>query len=323
MSSRRLFLRFIASSAFLVSGAIFSPMPVRADPPVPVIASFSILGDMVHAVGGERVQVTTLVGPDGNAHVYQPTPADARAVSRARLVVVNGLGFEGWMDRLVTSSGYRGPIVIATDHVAPRIVDDAEDDAKAAGHGQHGDTANTGEPSESIDPHAWQSLANAAIYVANITDGLCAVDPAGADVYRANARQYTAAIEALDAEVRASIARLPQDRRKVVTSHDAFGYFAAAYGMQFIAPEGVSTESEASAKDVAKLIRQIRSQHIPAVFMENVTDPRLIEQIRRETSAVIGGTLYSDALSPPDGPAPTYLDMFRNNVAALTKALAS
>ena len=273
---------------------------VGADSPIDVVASFSILGDMVRQVGGERVRVTTLVGPDSDAHVYRPTPADARAVAGARMLVVNGLGFEGWIDRLTEASGYRGPVVTATAGVEPRRVD-----------------PDRGE----IDPHAWQSLANARIYVRNIADGLAAIDLAGAEMYYGNAARYVKEIDEVEAQVREAIGSLPVDRRKVVTSHDAFGYLSAAYGIEFHAPVGFSTEAEASAGDVARLIRQINREKIPAVFVENISDRRLLDQIVRETGAKIGGTLYSDALSKADGPAGTHLDMMLHNILTLVTAL--
>ncbi|MDE2887759.1 MAG: metal ABC transporter substrate-binding protein [Gemmatimonadota bacterium] len=272
-----------------------------ADDPIDVVASFSILGDMVRQVGGDRVRVTTLVGPDSDAHVYRPTPADARAVAGARLLVVNGLGFEGWIDRLTEASGYRGPVVTATAGVEPRRVADPD----------------RGE----VDPHAWQSLANARIYVRNIADGLAAIDLAGAEMYYGNAARYVKEIDAVEAHVRKAIDSLPVERRKVVTSHDAFGYLSAAYGIEFHAPVGFSTEAEASAGDVARLIRQINKEKIPAVFVENISDRRLLDQIVRETGAQIGGTLYSDALSKADGPAGTHLDMMLHNILTLVAAL--
>jgi zinc/manganese transport system substrate-binding protein len=275
---------------------------------VKAVASFSILGDMVKQVGGDRVEVITLVGPDGDAHVYEPTPADAKNLAASQILFTNGLGFEGWMDRLEKSSGFKGKVVVASTGVKPRTMVEEEEGGKA----------------ETItDPHAWQSLANGKLYVANIRDGLIAVDPDGKSVYEANASKYLDAIAKEEDAVKAAIATLPKDRRKIITSHDAFGYFGAAYGLEIIAPEGVSTESEASARDVATIIRQIRQEKIPAVFMENITDHRLLDQIASETGAKIGGELYTDALSPPDGPAPTYLDMFRHNVGALTAALSS
>ena len=298
--------RSILSSVFAAGLiAVFGSGITRADETIDVVASFSILGDMVRQVGGDRVQVTTLVGPDGDAHVYQPTPADARAVAGTKLLVVNGLGFEGWMDRLTEASGYKGRVVTATAGIVPHQMEEAEE-----GHG-------------GTDPHAWQSLANARIYVRNIADGLSAVDPAGAEIYRSNAARYLKEIDAVEAQVREAIDSLPVERRKVVTSHDAFGYFSAAYGIEFHAPVGVSTEAEASAGDVASLIRQINKEEIPAVFVENVSDRRLLDQIVRETGARIGGTLYSDALSKADGPAGTYLGMMRHNTRVLVAALGA
>ena len=274
---------------------------------IKAFASFSILGDMVKQVGGDRVEVTTLVGPDGDAHVYEPTPADARNLAASNILFVNGLGFEGWMDRLEKSSGFKGPVVVASKGVTPRHMMEDED----------------GKSEEITDPHAWQSLANGKIYVANIRDGLIAADPDGKAVYEANATAYLDAIATEEAAVKDALAKLPEDRRRIITSHDAFGYFGAAYGIEVIAPEGVSTESEASARDVASIIRQIKAGKIPAVFIENITDHRLLDQIARETGAKIGGTLYTDALSPPDVHAPTYLGMFRHNIEALSAALSS
>jgi zinc/manganese transport system substrate-binding protein len=274
---------------------------------VKAVASFSILGDMVKQVGGDRVDVGILVGPNGDAHVFSPTPADAAALASADIFFINGLGFEGWMKRLETSSGFKGRTVVASKGVEPRtMIDERGGKSKAV-----------------IDPHAWQSLANGKIYVANIRDGLLAADPAGKTVYEANAAKYLAAISKEEVAVKAAIAALQPARRRVITSHDAFGYFADAYKIEIIAPEGVTTESEPSAKDVAMIIRQIKAEGIPAVFLENITDPRMLDQIAKETGAKIGGVLYSDALSSPDGPAPTYLDMFRHNIGALIAALSS
>ena len=288
----------------LILAALFAiPQAASADDKMKVAASFSILGDMVKQVGGDRVEVVTFVGPNGDAHVYEPTPADAKALSQSKILFINGLGLEGWMTRLENSSGFKGTVVTASKGVKPREM--VEDEKKIT------------------DPHAWQSLANGKIYAANIRDALIAADPAGKATYETNAKKFTDGMTAMEAKVKEAVAKLPPDRRSIITTHDAFGYFGAAYGMKFIAPEGVSTESEASAQDVAKIITQIKKEHIPAVFMENVTDSRLLDQIASETGAKIGGTLYSDALSPPDGPAGTYLDMFRNNIETLTAALSA
>jgi zinc/manganese transport system substrate-binding protein len=275
-------------------------LPVaRAQDHLDVVASFSIIGDFVRNVGGDRVSVITLVGPDGDVHVYAPAPADAKKIADAKLVVVNGLGLEGWLPRLVQSSGSKAAIVTATDGIAPLRIDQA------------------------ADPHAWQSVADARIYVANIRDALVAADPADAEAFRANAAAYLAKLDALDQEVRSAIAQIPPTRRKVISTHGAFGYFAAAYGIEFIAPLGVSTESEASARDIAGIITQIRTEKIPAVFLENISDVRLIRRISAETGARVGGTLFSDSLSDEKGDAPTYIELVRHNIKALTSALAN
>lgn len=278
---------------------------------VKVIASFSILGDMVKNVGGDRVEVITLVGPNGDAHVFEPTPANAKAVSRAGLVVINGLGLEGWMERLIKTSGYRGPVVVATTGITPREMTNAEQEEHDLG-ARH---------KHKIDPHAWQNLANGLIFVDNIAAGLSKVDPAGAPVYKANADVYKAKLAGLNTWVQTEFASIPKPQRRMITSHDAFGYLGAAYDITILSPMGVSTESEPSAGGVAKLIRQIRQEKITAVFIENVSDPRLVEQIGKESGVALGGEIFSDALSKPEGPAPTYIDMFRNNVAKIVAAM--
>jgi len=271
---------------------------------VRVVATFSILADLANNVGGDRVQVVSLVGPNGDGHAYSPSPSDAKRLADAKLVLVNGLGFEGWIDRLVKASGTKAAVAMVSKGIKPRRMVDEHD---------HGN----------VDPHAWQSVANAKEYVANIRDALVGVDPAGKSAYEANASAYLAKLDTLEREIKEAIAAIPAARRKIITTHDAFGYFGAAYDMQFIAPQGVSTEAEVSARDVAKLIRQIKAQKIPAVFMENVTDPRLMKRIAEESGARIGGKLYSDALSEPAGPAATYLDMMRSNLREFRTALTS
>jgi len=291
----------------LAALAVLSAIPAAGEDAPPrklAVATTSIIADLVRNVGGDRVEVRALVGANSDAHVYSPTPGDAKEVAAAAIVFVNGLGLEGWLTRLVTASGSKAPVVTVSKGIAPRRMLDEHHPDKTT-----------------IDPHAWQSIADAKIYVANIRDSLAAADPAGKAAYDANARAYLAKCDELEQEVRAAIAGIPAERRKIITNHDAFGYFGAAYGMSFIAPEGVSTDSEPSAKDVARIIRQIKKQKIPAVFLENITNPRLIEQIARETGAAIGGKLYSDALSEPSGPAATYLDMMRHNARELAKAL--
>lgn len=272
--------------------------------PIRAVATISILGDLVRNVGGERVEVATLIGADGDAHVYSPTPADARKLAGANAIVVNGLGLEGWMTRLVASSGTAARTIVASAGISPRRSEDTRDFALGK-----------------LDPHAWQSVANAEVYVENIRDGLSAIDPAGKAIYDANAAAYLDKLGALQKEVTAAIAKIPPERRKVIIDHDFFGYFSAAYGLAFIAPEGLSTEAEPSAKAVAEIITQIKRDKVPAVFLENIGDPRLMNAIARETGVVIGGRIFSDALSGPDGPAPTYIDLMRHNVHEFVKAL--
>jgi zinc/manganese transport system substrate-binding protein len=284
------------------------PYAARAQEKPKVVATFSILGDLARNVGGDRVEVSTLVGPDGDAHVYSPTPADGRRLAEAKLVIANGLKLEGWMGRLIKSSGTKARVIEGAKGVQP---------VKAEGEHGHG------HPHADIDPHAWQSVPNVKLYVANIRDGLIAADPAGKADYEASAAAYLAKLDALDTEVRAAVERIPRDRRKIITSHDAFGYFQKAYGVAFVAPQGVSTEAEASAKDVARIIQQIRREKIPAVFLENISDQRLVARIAKESGAKIGGRLYSDALSAEGGPAGTYIDMMRHNIRALSAALSS
>lgn len=284
--------------------------------PIEVTASFSILGDMVREVGGDRVTIQTLVGPDEDAHGFQPRPSDSRRIGSAQLVVANGLGFDDWMTRLARSGGYKGPIVIGSTGVKTI--------AMAVDKHDHGHNHDDEHGKESgIDPHAWQDVGNAQRYVSNIAAALIEVDPAGAEHYRANAERYQGELKALDAEIRKALGSLPAARRKVVSSHDAFGYFAHAYDLQFLSPVGVSNNAEPTAKGVAQLIRQLRKEKVPAIFVENISDPRLSERIRAESGAVMGGTLYSDALSTSAGPAPTYVAMMRHNLHTLMAALTS
>ncbi|TLG79267.1 metal ABC transporter substrate-binding protein [Methylocystis sp. B8] len=277
--------------------ALVTPAKAEAQK-IPVVASFSIIGDFVRQVGGDRVSVTTIVGPDGDAHVYQPSAADGRRIAQARLIFVNGLGFEGWLDRLTRAAKSKGEVVTLGNGVAAR------------------------KDEEGQDPHAWQDVANAKVYVEAIREALTAADPEGAQTYKANADAYLAKLDALDAEIQQAIAAVPKERRRVVSTHDAFGYFAARYGVEFIAPQGVSTEAEVSARDVARIIDAVRAHKVGAVFIENVADPRLAKRIASETGARMGGTLYSDALSDAKGDGTTYIDMMRHNVKELAKALA-
>lgn len=278
--------------------------------PLKVVASFSIIGDFAKNVGGDRIELTTLVGPDGDAHVYEPKPADAVATAKADVVLVNGLHFEGFLQRLVEASATKAVVVELTKGVEPIAMKE-----------QHAHEGEADDDHGAVDPHAFQSIANAKLYVRNIADAFCAADAAGCDAYKSNAGAYTEKLNAAENEVKAAIASIPAEKRVIITSHDAFGYFEHAYGLTFLAPEGISTEAEASASDVAALIKQVRDDHASAIFVENIANARLAEQIASETGLKIGGTLYSDALSPPDGPASTYIDMMRHNVTTIKGAI--
>ena len=307
MVSRRLFL----SSALIVPACSFSAIAFAQSPAkVPVVATFSILADLVRKIGGERLVVTSLVGPDGDAHSYAPTPADARALAGARLVIVNGLGFEGWISRLIRSSGTKAQTVTATAGIQPLKA--VEADGHGHGHG-HGAAAS--------DPHAWQDVRNARTYVTNIRDALIVADPDGKAEFVRNAAAYLTALDALDVEIRTMFALVPAERRRILSTHDAFQYFSKAYGIEFVALRGVASDSEPSARDLAAIIRQIRQGRIAAVFLENITDPRAMQRIAAETGAKVGGQLFSDALSPPEGPAPDYLSMMRHNARQIVGAL--
>lgn len=285
---------------------VFGTSVARADPKLDVVATFSILGDFVKNVGGERVAVSTLVGANGNTHIYTPSPADARKLAEAKVIFVNGLGLEGWLDRLIQASGTKAPVIIATAGIKPR--EKAAMTQVAHAHG-------------GVDPHAWQSPANAKIYVENIRDALIAADPAGRTTYEADAIDYNSRLDQLDRDVRSTISNVPAEKRLIVTDHRAFGYFEQAYDITFASPQGLSTEAEPSAQGMASIITSIRQSKAPAVFLENVTDPRLMQQIATETGAKIGGTLYSDALTDEKGDAPTYIALVRHNLKQLAEAL--
>jgi len=295
-ASRRASLQMLAMTALQPALVAAAAEPAAA-PVLKVVATFSILADMAREVGGQAVEVSALVGPNADAHVYEPTPADVRRVARADVVVTNGLRFEGWIDRLIASSGYRGKVVVASAGIVPL---------------QLGGGA---------DPHAWQSLVNGQRYAQNLRDALVATAPQRCAEINAQAASYQARMAALDQDTRNRIAALPESRRRVITSHDAFGYFAAAYGVRFIAPRGWTTGSEPSAETVARIVRQARDTQASALLVENISDPRLIERIAREANLKVGGELYSDALSAPGTAADTYIHMFEHNVRTLLDAM--
>lgn len=328
--------------------------------PLPVVASFSILADLVKQVGGDRVAVESLVKAGGDTHVFQPGPAQVRQLSSASLVVVNGLGFEGWMPRLIGSSGYKGPVVEAArglqamkatddhhhhgddadeddhdhegphghdhDHDGPHGHDHDEDGPHGHSHADHDhDEASHGHHHHhhgGLDPHAWQDALNVRHYVANIAEGLCQAAPADCDGFRERARAYDQKLLALDQEIHQAVDATPTDRRRVMVSHAAFGYYGRAYHITFMAPVGVSTEEEPSASVVATLIRQARQQNVQAFFFENNSDPRLLKRMASELKHVTIGELYADSLSPANGPAADYLSMMRYNTRVITQALS-
>ena len=288
----------------------------RAQSRLRVVASFSILADLVRAVAGDAIDIASLVGADVDAHGFEPSPSDARMLAGADVVVTIGLGFEGWIDRLIASSGFKGRRIVASEGIAT-IRSKGHDHGHSHGHSHsHGHAK-----AASVDPHIWQDPRRVQQMVRTISRDLAAADPGRAAIYRTNADDYAARLAELDAWIAGEIATVPAAKRKVVTSHDAFGYFAARYAVKFIAPRGVNTESEPSAADLARIIREIRREKFKVVFLENISDPKLIEQVAREGGARMGGRLYSDALSRADGPAPTYLALMRHNVIRLRDAM--
>jgi len=302
-----IFRRF--GSWLLIAFAAALAFPVAAQP-LPVVTSFSIIADLVRVVGGSHVEVTSLVGPNADAHVFDPTPADAKRLADAKLVVINGLGFEGWMDRLIKSSGYRGSVVVASRGVKTI--------QEAAGHGhQHGHSH-----SHAADPHAWQNPLSIKQYVQNIRVALAAAKPAAAQEFEQRAAAYSRELDALDQSIRDRLKAIPVAQRRVISSHDAFGYFAAAYNVKFYPLQGLSTGSEPSAADVVRIIDQIKKNKVTAIFVENISDSRVLERLTKESGARIGGTLYADALSEPGTAVDTYLKMIEHNAATIIKGLA-
>lgn len=307
--------------AAAIAAVFLAAAPGARAAPLDVVASFSILADMVREIGGQRVQVTALVGPDEDAHVFVPRPSHARLVAEADLVIVNGMGFEGWIDRLVAASAPAATVVVATATIETDDGhdDDGHDGHDDAGHDDH--DAHGGHDHHGVDPHLWQDAAMARAYVGTVAAALAAADPEGRALYEANARRYDAVLAALDHEIRETLAGVPPERRFVLTAHDAFGHFERAYGITFLAPHGLSTVDESSAAGIAALARQLREGHIAAVFYENMADNRPVERIAAEAGIAVAGMLYADALSGPDGPAASYVAMMRHNTAMLREAL--
>ncbi len=298
---KKFFTTLIKSMAAVAVFAI-ATASMAADK-IPVLASFSILGDLVRVVGSDRVTVTTLVGPDEDAHVFEPKASDAKNLLQTRLMVTNGLGFEPWAQKLVKSSGYKGPVAVASQGIKARSMP-----------GEKGKSVET-------DPHAWQDPTNVTLYVRNIAAALSKLDPAGASIYQANSEAYAKELQVLDTDAKTRIAAISQPKRKVITSHDAFGYFGAHYGIKFLAPQGISAETEPSAKQVAQLIQQIQREKIKAVFFENMSNSKLLAQLSKDAGVTVGPELYVDALSKATGPADSYLKLMRHNVTQLVAGM--
>ncbi|ACS84514.1 metal ABC transporter substrate-binding protein [Musicola paradisiaca] len=282
-----------------LSSLLLSPLAMAKD--LQVVASFSVVGDMVKQIGGDHVQVTDLVPPNGDPHEFEPTPKDSKTLAQADLVVVNGLGLEGWLNRLVKASGYKGSVLTASNGIKSLKM---EEDGKTV-----------------TDPHAWNSMKNGIVYARNIVDALAKADPDHAADYRKQGDSYIQQLQQLDDYAVKAFAAIPKEKRKVLTSHDAFGYFAAAYGVHFLSPIGYSTEAEASSQTVAKLIKQIKQEHVKTYFIENQTDPRLVKQIADASGAQSGGELYPEALTDSNGPAATYTAAFKHNVDAIAGSM--
>lgn len=292
---KRIFGGLLAASTLLGAASLADARTLN------VVASFGVLADVVKNVGGDKVDVVSLVPTGGDPHVFEPTPADAKNLSDADLVFISGLGFEGWIGRLVEASGYKGKPVVASEGISTHKM---EDDGKTV-----------------TDPHVWNSAANVGIWIGNIEKALAKAAPEDSATFRANAERYAKEVADLDTYTKKAISAIPKERRKVLTSHDALGYFGREYGVEFLSPVGFSTEAEASAGDVAKLIDQIKKEQVKVYFFENSNDPRLVRQIADATGAQPGGELFVEALSPPNGPASTYLAMFKHNVDLLVAGM--
>lgn len=305
----------VLSRRTLLAAPLAAALPMthaRALDPRPAVASFSILADMLHQVGGPFLAIDSIVPPEADAHAFQPSPSDAQRLARARFVVVNGLGFEGWMPRLIRASGFRGTQITASRGIAT---------IKSAGH-SHGHGHGHSHGHDEADPHIWQDPRRAQVMVRRIAEGLAGADAEAAEAYRTAAARYVAELAELDTWVAAQFASIPRERRRVVTSHDAFAYYGARYGIDFLSPQGVTTRNDPSAQQIARLVQQIRRDRITAIFIESGANPRVLEQVAAESGARIGGKLYSDALSAPGGPAASYVALIQHNTRMITEALA-
>ena len=294
----------------VLAAYMFASGPALAQEKPVAVATFSILADLTRRVAGDHAQVLTLVGPNGDAHVFEPGPKESAELARADLLIANGLGFEPWLHRLEDASGFTGKIIVASDGITPLAAEEEHD------HEEEED-----DHREGVDPHAFQDLANAQTYVANIAKGLSEVAPDRAADFKANADKLIAEIAALDQQLNADFAAIPREKRRVLTSHDAFHYFGRAYGIEFVSVQGLSTEAEPTANDLVKVVRQARDGQLSAIFLENMSDPRIAETVARESNVRVGGELYADALSDSNGPAPDYLSLIRYNAKQLLAAM--
>lgn len=281
---------------FLLLSFLFFSTASMAKPLV--VTTFSILQDMVHEIAGDKIDLKNLVGPNQDAHVFEPRPENAKDLTHAKLVIKNGLGFEGWLDRLIQASGFHGQVVVVSKGIRPIV------------HGKR----------RFADPHAWHSLENAQIYVDNIVEGLSTLLPEEAKYFEARGEAYKKQLKVLEEKTRRELDPIPVEQRKVICNHSAFDYLGREFDITFFAPLGISTDAEPSALAVAKLIERIKKEKIHVMFVENISNARLLEQISKETGITIAGVLYSDALSEPGTEADTYLKMMEFNLSALVKA---
>lgn len=321
--AREAILPLMAGMALLVSSAQVS---AHVPPPLQVVASFSVLGDMAKEIGGKHVNVVTIVGPNADAHSFEPTPQSVQALTNAQVLISNGLEFEAWLPRLIKSSGFTGEHIVVSSGATLRTLqrsdtheghDHVSDDAGDSSHHEHNH-----RPGD-VDPHAWQNLANGMVYARNIASALSKADPSRTSDYQRRVKKYVATMEKLDVEVRAALEAIPAEYRKAVTAHDAFGYFGDEYGIEFMPLAGLGNTAEPSAQDIAALIDRLREEERIGIFPEKFSNPKLIEQLARETNVVVGGALYSDALDNADEPAGTYLGMFHWNAGQLISVLKS
>ncbi len=279
--------------------------------PLQIVTTFSLLQDITQRITQDKAKVYTLVGANEDAHVYEPKPTDIKLLKQSQMVIMNGLGFEGWMERLVQSAQYQGGLVTASEGIKTLSSEEEGEEHAHEEHHAHG----------KFDPHAWQNVANVEQYVRNIKNALVKIDSVNAAEYERNAEVYLQELRSLHQWIQQQIATVPLEKRKVITSHDAFRYFEQAYGVQFLAAQGVNTESQSSAKTIAKLIQQMRQEKIKTVFVENISDPRLVSRIAKEANGVLGEPLFSDALSKKGEGAETYIELMKSNVLHLKKGM--